>query len=327
MTDASVLVTGATGLIGGMLMRALSGANEKHGLRLRIIGCGRNAAKGEALCRACGAPFIAGDIREPLPAKDLPPALDYIFHCAAMTQSADMAARPVDVMTTSADGTRNMLELARARSCRSFVYLSSMEVYGRTKLHEVSEKDMGYIDPASPRSAYPESKRFCEMLCTAYAAQYGLPVKIARLAQTFGAGTPRGDARVFAQFARSALNAEDIVLHTEGKSLGNCCSTSDAALGLLLLLLKGKNGEAYNIANPDASMTIRETAESVANEVCGGKVKVVVDVPEDIQKRGYAPDVRHRLNADKLKALGWEPRYGLVDMYKRMIADRRERER
>jgi len=110
---------------------------------------------------------------------------------------------------------------------------------------------------------------------------------------------------VFAQFARSAANGEDIILHTEGKSRGNYCYTADAVSGLALLAINGRNGEAYNIANPQASVTIREMAEIVANNICGGEVNVLVEVPEDIGKRGYASEVGYALNADKIAHLGW----------------------
>jgi nucleoside-diphosphate-sugar epimerase len=151
-------------------------------------------------------------------------------------------------------------------------------------------------------------------------------VKIARLARTFGAGTPNDedDMRVASQFARKALAGEDIELHTPGNSIANCCYTADAVRGLLIVLIKGRSGEAYNIANPAASATIREMAEIVAGEAAEGKIKVAINVPEDIQKRGYAPDVGYRLNADKLKALGWAPKYGIAEAYRRMIADWRE---
>ena len=160
-------------------------------------------------------------------------------------------------------------------------------------------------------------------MCVAYAAEFGLPTRIARLARTFGAGTPydESDMRVANQFTRKALAGEDIELHTAGSSMANCCYTADAARGLFTVMLKGKDGEAYNIANPAASTTIRKMAEIVANEVCGGRIKVVVNVPEDIKKRGYAPDVGYTMNVDKLKNLGWSPKYGLVDMYRRMLAD------
>jgi dTDP-glucose 4,6-dehydratase len=94
--------------------------------------------------------------------------------------------------------------------------------------------------------------------------------------------------------------------------------------GLFLLLLKGENGQAYNIVNTEASATIREMAELVAREVCGGKVSVIADVPEDIEKRGYLPDITRRLSADKIMKMGWKPKYGLAQMYKRMIESWRE---
>jgi len=316
-----VLITGATGLIGCAIVRALHTAREKHRLNLRLIVCGRNKEKGEQLAANYGAEFVCGDIRDPELFSHINRDIDFIFHCAAITKSAEMAANPADVMIAAADGTRNILELARKKNCKSIVYLSSMEVYGQNLNCEVTESDLGYLDLSNPRSCYPESKRFCEMLCVSYAKQFNLPVKIARLAQTFGAGTPNDDTRVFAQFARSATNGDDIMLHTDGKSRGNYCYTADAVRGLLTLLLKGGNGEFYNISNPAASMIIREMAELVAKVIGGGRIKVVVDIPKNIEKHGYAPTVGYILNADKMLALGWQPKYGLGDMYERMAED------
>jgi nucleoside-diphosphate-sugar epimerase len=321
MKDSVVLVTGATGLVGGALVRTLSAANKKYGLGMRIIGHGRNAEKGDALSKEFGIEFVNGDIRRHSTLSDIVDRLDYVFHCAAITTSADMISKPLSVLTTSFEGTKNVLELAQNKQCKSFVYLSSMEIYGQNDLQEICEKDLGYLDLSNPRSCYPESKRFCEMLCVSYAVEWSFPVKIARLAQTFGAGTPKDDTRVFAQFSRSAMAGENITLHTEGKSRGNYCYISDAMRGLLTILLKGENGESYNIANPEASKTIREMAELVANDICGGKIEVVVNIPDDVASRGYAPNVGFILNVDKLKNLGWKPMHGLVDMYKRLIAD------
>lgn len=87
------------------------------------------------------------------------------------------------------------------------VYVSSMEVYGipDEKKEYITEKDLGYIELENVRSSYSEGKRICECLCNAYVAEFGLPVKSARLAQTFGAGVLQEDNRVYAQFARSAM--------------------------------------------------------------------------------------------------------------------------
>jgi nucleoside-diphosphate-sugar epimerase len=213
-----------------------------------------------------------------------------------------------------------MLRLAVEKKVKAFVYISSMEIYGQPKNEgKTAEKDLGYVDIGTVRSCYPEGKRMCECLCTAYAAQYGVNVKSARLAQTFGAGVLPTENRVFAQFARSAVNGEDIVLHTTGESEGNYVYTADAVRAILLLLQKGEPGEAYNVANEESHITIRSMAELVASEIAGGKISVVIDIPEDSASLGYAPPVKMQLDASKLMALGWKPTVGLADAYRRMI--------
>lgn len=323
MKNSTIFITGATGLIGNSLVHTLSAASDKYGLNLRILAHGRNDVKGKLLSKAYGVEFISGDIRKPLLVSLITDKVDYIFHCAAITKSADMVAKPVDVIVTAIDGTRNILEFARAMRSKSVVYLSSMEVYGQVGCDEVSEPDLGYLDLSNPRSSYPESKRLCENLCNCYFAQYGIPVKTARLARTFGAGVPNDDSdmRVAMQFARKAILKENIVLHTSGASIANCCYTADAVSGLLILLLKGENGGSYNISNPDASITIREMAELVARDICESKISVIMEVPVAIANCGYAPDVTMKLNSDKIAQLGWKPRYGIVEMYKRMLSD------
>lgn len=100
-----------------------------------------------------------------------------------------------------------------------------MEVYGSftEANHNVTETELGYINPLAVRSNYPESKRLCENMCVAYYPEYKVPVKIACLLQTFGAGILSGENRVFAQFAKNAIEGKDIVLHTKGLSEGNYC--------------------------------------------------------------------------------------------------------
>ena len=160
----------------------------------------------------------------------------------------------------------------------------------------------------------------CVALCAAYAAEYGVPVKIARLAQTFGAGVSVADGRVFAQFTKSCLEGRDIVLHTEGKSMGNYCYTADAVRGLLTVLLKGENANAYTVANPSTAMQIREVAKLVSDTLTGGKTRIIFDIPESSLTYGYAPDVTMRLCADKLMALGWHPEVDLPEMFRRLAA-------
>jgi UDP-glucuronate decarboxylase len=320
--DATVLVTGATGVVGGAVARMLCAASTEKGLRLTVVAQGRDPGKGRRLEAELGARFLAGDVRELSAAASGLDQVDFVVHAAAVTASAEIVARPDEVLTATVEGTRNVLDLALEVGARSVVYVSSMEVYGQGLTGVVTESDLGTLTPEDPRSSYPEGKRRAEALSAAYATERGLHTTNARLGLTFGAGVPNDPAntRVPLQFARSALAGHDIELHTDGSGVTNVCYLADAVRGLLLLATKGTAGEAYNVVNPQASMTIRQMAEVVAREVAGGTIKVVVKPPEDIQRRGYAPPSEYRLSADKLCALGWAPYYGMAEMYERMIA-------
>lgn len=129
------------------------------------------------------------------------------------------ALHPVEVIENICIGTMNVLRYARNVQVKGMVNLSSMEAFGQTEVseHRLSECELGYIDLMNVRNCYPESKRLCECLCKSYAQEYGVNVKTARLAQIFGAGVFPNENRVFAQFARSVVHGENIVLHTNGK--------------------------------------------------------------------------------------------------------------
>lgn len=321
LKDSTVIITGATGLVGVSLIRALLCINRINKLNLKILALARNSEKakkifGNLLYRP-DFRLIIGDINDEI---EIDCDVDYIIHCASITASKVMINNPVETILTSFEGTKNILNLAKEKKCKSVVYVSSMEMYGSfiNENNNVIETELGYVDPLAIRSNYPESKRMCENMCVAYHSEYGVNVKIARLAQTFGAGILEGENRVFAQFAHSVIEGKDIILHTKGLSEGNYCYTRDTVIGLLIVLLKGENAEAYNIANPETHTTIVDMANMVCEKLSNGKCKVVFDIPES-NDFGYAADTRMRLNSDKLQKLGWKPEVGLEESYRRMI--------
>ena len=310
--DTTVLITGATGLIGSMLVRVFHAANERYDLDISIYGQIRNLDKAEALF---GALLDSKDIQL-VTTDDV--ACDYIIHTVSPTTSKFFIDHPVETIKTSVGTTMSILEVAKKYTA-TMVYLSSMEEYGvpYEPGQVMTEDKIGIIDHLNVRSSYSESKRLCECLCVSYAKEYGVDVKIARLAQTFGAGILFSDNRMPMQFAKAAVAGTDIVLHTEGKSVSNFVYLSDAIAGILLILTKGVAGEAYNICNDVEAKTVKEIAELVAEKVAYGQIKVKIEIPET--NMGYAPDVQMYLCSNKLKSLGWQPKVDLKEAYKNLI--------
>lgn len=307
-------------MIGSVIVKTLLAANEKSGLNLKILLLVRDEAQARKDFNNCNIEYYQQDICDMF---TLTERVDFIIHCAASTASKNMITNPIGTMEVLVNGTQNMLKTAHNLHVKSMVYLSSMEVYGSLdeKEKEADESCLGYIDLSNPRSSYPEGKRLCECMCNCYAYQLGVPVKMVRLSQVFGAGTKPTDTRVFAQFARSVIKKENIILHTSGSSIGNYCYISDAIKGILIVLLKGTNGETYNICNENNTMSIKQMAELVCNEVAENNIKVQIQIPQDRENMGYAPATNLRMRSKKLAMLGWKPKYLLPNMYKRMLAD------
>lgn len=315
------IVTGSTGLIGAALVKAIAANGDA------VVAAARNTEKARRLFGGLdGVEIVEWDVTKPFDKSilSLPslksPSSCRLVHAAAETTSRNMVERPVETMAVTLDGTRNALELARRLNVRGMVYLSSMEVYGSPQDDSlIDESSTGPLDHLAPRSSYPLSKRTAEGICAAYAREYKVPVRIARLAQVIGEEAAEGDNRVITQFARAVAHGEDIVLHTDGSSARCYCTLPDAVSAILFLLENGIPGEAYNVADENTYCSIRELAESLCSAHPSSRVVV-----KPAEGMGYAPISKLRLSTAKLEALGWRPRVGLMDAYERLIASCRE---
>ena len=310
----TIMVTGATGLIGSTFIKCMLVLNEKWNAGIHIMGIARSPEKAESMFGGESITWLYQDMRDPMRIPDV--SIDYIVHCANSTSSKFYVEHPVENINTAYLGTNHILEYARIHQVKSLVYLSSLESYG-TVDHDgkITEDMMGYILPTDVRSSYSLGKRAVECLCHCYAMEYGVPVKIARLTQTFGAGVSLEDNRVFAQFAKSIIRGEDIVMHTKGESAKPYCYIIDAVRAILYLLFAGRDGEAYNVANSNTYISIHDMAEFLIDKF-NPDCKLVMELKDNL---GYAPVTRLNLDTTKLESLGWKPEYGLEAMYGSLI--------
>lgn len=317
----TVLVTGATGLIGSQVVKLLLCLNRLKDAGITVVAYVRNREKAQKVFPAGedqGLVIAVGDINDKLVYGG---SVDYIVHGASATSSKFFVSHPVETIHTAIDGTENVLAFAAQKKVQGMVYLSSLEVYGtpREDAGLISENDYGYIDPLSVRSSYSEGKRMVECLCVSHGEEYGVPVKIARLSQTFGAGVEYQDGRVFAEFARCAIEKKNIVLHTEGKTVRSYCYTMDAVTALLYILVKGEKAQAYNVTNMDTAISIYDMAKLVCDLYPEAGITVEKDIPEDLASFGYNPEMIIRLDSHKLESLGWKATVDLQGMYRRLI--------
>lgn len=311
------LITGATGLIGSVMTKCLIELNKTKNLGIRVVAVMRDMEKAR---NVFGDDYSLIDFRQlelqAITGESIGDSIDYIVHLASPTASKYFVDHPVETLQTAIYGTNAVLEYAKTTKVEAMVYASSLEVYGSNLTDDwIKEDFQGYVNPTEVRSSYNMGKRVCECLCHSYAKEYGVNVMMARLTQTFGAGISEDENRVFAQFAKSIINGTDITLYTTGTSAKPYCYTTDAVSSMLYLLLKGEKGEAYNVANESSYISIHDMAYLVRDSF-NPDIDVIITLKEN---QGYAPETKLRLDVNKIKMLGWKPKYDLNDMFKRLI--------
>lgn len=311
----TVLVTGATGFIGSFIISALMQRVIDNGADIRVIAMVRSEERAKNkladYMHLGRISFLVGDVVKPI-VTDL--KADYIIHCASNAAPDMYANDPVGTMQTNFFGTSNLLDYAKSCGAEKFLYVSTIEVYGKTdNLDTIGEEDFGFISSSNVRSCYPESKKCCENLTICYGSQYGVNVSIGRLSYIYGAGMSRTDSKVCALFARRVAAGEDIVLKSTGEQLRSYTYVSDAITGLLTVLLDGENGEAYNIASGTSRITIVDMAKKYCSLFPEKGSQVKFDLPSDYEKGAFSFIANAVLDSSKLESLGWRGQVSLDD--------------
>lgn len=317
----NILITGATGLIGSCLVNVLMHLSDQN---FHLYAMGRSHARAERLFAEYNNldnfHFIQQDITLPLKTEI---NFHYVIAAASGANPVVYSTDPVGTMKTNFIGVDNLFQYGIKHRLEKFVYISSGDVYGEGDGRVFTEDYSGYANPLHLRSCYTLAKRATETLCVSYASQYGIDVSIARPCHTFGPHFTESDSRVYAQFIRDAVQNDKIVMKSTGEQFRSWCYVVDCASAILYIMLKGDSGEAYNIADDNGNISIRQLAEIIA---AAEKKQVVIELPSDVEKRGYNIVLKSVFSTDMIKSLGWNIQGSLqnkiittIDEYKKRL--------
>ena len=237
--------------------------------------------------------------------------VDAVCNLASPASPPAYLARPLDTLAVGSEGTRRLLELARAHEAR-FLMASTSEVYGDPEVHPQVESYRGNVDPTGPRSVYDEAKRFAESMTMAVHRTHGVDVGIARIFNTYGPRLSPGDGRVVSNFVVQALRGDPLTVYGDGSQTRSFCFVDDEIAGLMSLLDSSLTGPV-NIGNPD-ERSMLDLAEFVL-DITGSSSGISYEpLPTDDPTR-RCPDITLARTA-----LGWEPTTELREGIARTIA-------
>lgn len=258
LKDKTILITGASGLVGSNIISYLSHLNKIHKLNTRIIGIIRNLQE-PWLSKGKNIKYLQVDLsKEKLNISAKP---HFIIHAATYGQPKKFLEYPEETVQLNINTLFNLLDLAKKNKA-TFLYLSSAEIYGEADDKHVptEESYYGYVNTLTERAIYAESKRLAETICYLY-SRY-IPVKIARLLICYGPGVKFDDKRVYCEFIKRAQSTGTITMMDEGKAERTLCFIVDAVEMLLNIMTNSKE-MVYNVCG-QGTVTVRELAEKIA---------------------------------------------------------------
>lgn len=318
LKEKTILLTGASGMLGSYMMAVLVSLNLKHGFGMQLYGLVRHPEKLDEGIREqihVIQQSVTGPIRTSV-------RFDYVLHTASPASPLIMRHDPVGTIAANTLGAWYTLKVAQESNAKGYLFISSREIYGQPYENQAifKEDTYGFVDPLNPRSCYPEGKKAAETMCASYRAQFGLNTKIARLAHTFGPGMTIDDGRVQADFLRDVVNRRDIVLKSDGLAVRTYTYVRDAVSALFYILLNSPDDEmVYNISSEESTVSIRQLAEAMAAAYPERNLSLVFDIPKDIVNNGTAPFTRGILSSDKIKSIGWQPKRKLQEGIRRTV--------
>lgn len=333
MAGQQLLITGGAGFLGYYLVQAALHFNQTVAADQPIqITVWDNFARGRPawLQALAGTPHLTveeRDLTQPLPQRM--PDFSWIIHAAGIASPPFYRKYPLQTIDANIVGMRNLLDWSvrqqdRGRPVEGFLFYSSSEIYGDPAPDAIPTREdyRGFVSCTGPRACYDESKRFGETLCVVFARQFGVPTRIARPFNNYGPGLKITDRRVIPDFANDVLNGRDIVMWSDGKPTRTFCYAADAVVGYYKVLVRGGDGEPYNIGIDRPEISIGELAQKVialAGELFGYRGRLV---HKSNPEAAYLVDNPNRRCPDIGKArreLGYDPKISIDEGLRRAL--------
>ncbi len=316
----TIVITGGSGFLGRYILGTLIFLNENVlnkpckiiSIDNYITSSGSRISDSERYVE-----YIKHDVTKPL---NLPGKVDYIMHAAGIASPIYYQKYQLETINVAVVGTTNMLELARKKKVKSFLFFSSSEIYGNPTPNAIPTKETynGNVSPIGPRSCYDESKRLGETLCMTYHSVYKTPIKMVRPFNVYGPGLRASDYRVIPTFIFNGIKGKAIPVHANGKQTRTFCYISDAVAGFFKVLLSKKSGEVYNVGNDDNEIDMNKLAK-ILDKIFDNKLNIKnISYP-----KGYPQGEPQRRCPDlsKIKKeLGYNPNVDLEEGLRRTLA-------
>lgn len=317
LRNKTIMITGASGMVGSYFVRTLLKLNEVNNMNIHVVCVLRDVKKiGADIRDNASAEIFIHDVTKPI---EYNGDIHFIIHAASPASPLIMKSDPVSTIAANVLGTFHTLELAQKKKAEGYMFISSREIYGQPSEYQefFKEDTYGFVDPLDPRSCYPEGKKAAETMCASFRVQYGLNTKVARLAHTYGPGMSIYDGRVQADFLKNVIFNEDIIMKSEGLPVRTYTYIADAVAGMFMILLNSKD-MVYNIGDENAKISIRELAEMLVKITPEKELSVKMEIPEGGTK-GCAPFTLGILDSTKLRDIGWKPLYTIEEGFLRTI--------
>lgn len=321
LKNKTVLISGANGFISSYIIEFLLFLNESRNIHIHVVGICRSKKKAEKRFwqyrKRAELDLLVQDVSHPTLYKK---KINFIIHAASLASPKYYDSDPVGVLKPNILGTYHFLEYARTHPIESILFISAGETYGIMPASgKTDEQTYGSLNPATVRSAYAESKRMTETMAVSWHHQYKVPVKIVRLYHTYGPGIKLDDGRVFADFISNIVQNQNIVMKSRGEAVRSFIYIADAVAGFFMALLKGESGEAYNVANEQATLSIKELAYTLTQLFPEKKLRVIFQKRKKNDRYVESPIKFNYPSTAKLRKLGWKPHYSLQEGFKRTI--------